>query len=89
MTAHASRHAVRSFRAAANPPGCEARISEGRKEGDEGDADGCSVRTFIERGSGRVHAKESRCVNGDGMGHVAGGRSALGVACLLSEKSQA
>jgi hypothetical protein len=83
MTAHASRHAVVLLVAAARPPGWEARICEGRNDGEDGDADGCSVRTAAERGRGSVHAMPNRWVSGVGNGQGAAGRKAVGLAWLF------
>jgi len=49
-TEHASLHApLPSLPAASKPPGTEASISEGRNEGEEGDAEGWRVRSVNER----------------------------------------
>lgn len=61
-----------------SPPGCDARISLGRNEGEEGDVDGCSVRIEAERGRGGVNSTERKCEPARGSVHVAPGRSAEG-----------
>ena len=46
ITEHASLHAPLPSRpAASSPPGTEARISDGRKEGEDGEAEGWRVRS--------------------------------------------
>lgn len=79
--AQASRHApVVDDR----PPGADARISDGRNEGEDGEAEGCRVRTVrLRLGNGcGVASIDSKCLAGCGMGHAAEGTSSVGAGCL-------
>ena len=84
--AQASRHApLPSDPAESSPPGALARISDGRKEGDEGEAEGWRLRMVTLRaGNGvGVHRRDRRrCLSGVGVEQVALAANAVGAECL-------